>query len=379
MAGRDKNDERKVNIAFVLLSLCNTGGSERVVFDLVRKLNKTLFRVVIVGFCDGPLRMEYERIGAKVHIVNKKTRYDVSFILKLRGIFIEERIEIVNPHHFSPILFSFLATRGSRIKFVYTEHSKWQLIQLGWIFEKVNAIILFFSDAVIAISRQIESYLIDVLKVDRMKVRFVTNGVDIDRFYTRDKVLARKRFGVGPSEKVIGMVANIRPEKNHKFLISAFNVIAEQVLDLRLVFAGSDIMNGEIQKCAAESINSDRIMFLGVQEDIPELLCVFDVFCLPSLYEGLPLSILEAMAAGTPVVGTNVIGINEVVSDGENGILVPLGDTAMLAETLFSLLNDEELGHRLTSNARRFVLENYSLDDKTAEYERLFLSLVSRS
>ena len=377
MDNTNQNGDKKVNIAFVLLSLSDTGGSERVVFDLVRKMDRTLFAIIIISFHDGPLRKIYESIGVKVHIITKTIKYDLFFILKLKKVFIKESIEIVNPHHFTPVFFSFLASIGSNIKFVYTEHSKWQLTQLGFINKLINKKILNSADAVVAISNQIESYLIDEIKIGGKNVHLITNGIDIDRYCCKkNKESSRKRFGIDSSDFVIGVVANLRPEKNHKFLISTFSAMSRKFLNLKLVLVGLDRMNGEIQKFAAESSAYDRILFLGMQKDIPDVLSTFDVFCLPSLYEGLPLSILEAMAAGIPVVGSDVMGINEVINNGQNGLLFPLGDAPMLSKALEYLIKDKDLRDKLCTSAKKYVNENYFLDDKVTEYQKLFFTLL---
>jgi glycosyltransferase involved in cell wall biosynthesis len=136
-------------------------------------------------------------------------------------------------------------------------------------------------------------------------------------------------------------------------------------------------MNGEIQQFAAQNDVQDKILFLGKRDDIPELLNVFDVFCLPSIHEGLPLTILEAMAAGVPVVGANVMGINEVIVDGSNGLLFAAGNLDSLVEKLTLVLTDMELGNRLSSAGRDFVVKNYALEDKVNQYQELFASLCS--
>ena len=135
-------------------------------------------------------------------------------------------------------------------------------------------------------------------------------------------------------------------------------------------------MSGVVQHLAETSRYAKRIHFLGYREDTPKLLNLFEIFCLPSIYEGMPLSILEAMAAGVPVVGADVMGINEVLIDGKNGLLFRSNSDQDLAAKLSRLLNDCALRQRLSTRGRIFVHQHYALKKKIMDYQKLFLRLI---
>lgn len=278
----------KIKIAFILWTLVGMGGSEKVVYDIVRKLNKQHYSILIISFNDGPVRALYENLDIKVNVITKEKRNVIRFIYDIKRILSDEAIDIVNPHHFGPLLYVFIATRFSNMKLVYTEHSRWQLEQLGPLFQIMNRIMLWKSEAVVAISKQIQDYYLRTLKLSTKKVYLIPNGIDIE-LYKNNRDL-RRSLGIGEHEKVIGMVANLRPEKNHKLLISAFSTVTSILKDVKLLLIGLDCMDGEVQRFAAQSSASDRIYFLGRREDIPELLNILDILCLPSIYEGLPLA-----------------------------------------------------------------------------------------
>jgi glycosyltransferase involved in cell wall biosynthesis len=365
----------KKRIAFIVWTLEGMGGSERVVYDLARKIDRNGFELILIGFSDGPVRKRYEDIGVPVLVVRKGRHFDPSLILKLRKVFRVQRIDILNPHHYGPFLYSSIAKIGLDVKMVYTEHSRWQLEELSFGESLLNRVMIARADAVLAISKQIEEYYLRKLRLRREKVRHIGNGIDLAHFKRKDGQSLRQSLGIGANERVIGIVANLRPEKNHKLLISAFSRVAEALKDVKLVLVGTDCMNGEIQKYAILAKLSDRVLFLGQRDDIPELLSVFDVFCLPSIHEGLPLTVLEAMAVGVPIVGSDVMGINEVIENGSTGLLFPAGDEEKLAETVTMVLMDKGLSNRLSSAAREFVVTHFSLDDKVEEYQGLFNSL----
>jgi glycosyltransferase involved in cell wall biosynthesis len=366
------NQNEKIKVAFILWSLIGMGGSERVVYDITRNLDRQRYSVLIISFEDGPVRTLYEKLGIKVYTISKKNNYDLGFVHSLRKILKDEAINIVNPHHFGPLLYTFVATRLMNIKLVYTEHSRWQLEQLTTLKKVLNLIMLWRSAAVVAISKQTQNYYSQSLMLRESSVHLITNGIDIAIYKKKKKCHLRQSLGIGDHEKVIGMVAHLRPEKNHKLLISAFSNLARIMNDVKLILVGADGMDGEIQKYAAQSDGSDKILFLGSRNDIPELLDIFDIFCLPSVYEGLPLTILEAMAAGVPVIGSDVLGINEVVVNNVNGLLFPSNDDQKLTETLLLLLKDSSLRYRLSSAGKSFVAQQYSLDNMIKKYDELF-------
>jgi len=372
------NTGTKIRIAFVLWSLEGMGGSESVVFDIVRKLDKNLFEVLVIGLKDGPVRQLYEEIGVKIEVVSKTQKYDFGFVQRIRHVLKKEKIHLVNAHHFEPLLYSFLATRMTKIKLIYTEHSVWQYLEMDFLKRNLCNFILWNTDAIVAISKQLLQYYRDNPFVSKHKTHLIINGIDLSRFKCADRTKLKKELGFRPNDILIGVVANLRPEKNHKVLISAFSKLSETLIDSHLVLVGLDCMDGEIQLYASSMRAADRIHFLGYRQDVTGLLNIFDVFCLSSVNEGLPLVLLEAMACGVPVVGSDVMGINEVITDNVNGLLFPNGDETMLVEKIKKLLREDSLRFKLHKAGLAYVKEKYCLDDKVREYTNLFQKMFSK-
>lgn len=373
-----RNDNGKIRIAFVLWTLEGMGGSEHVVFDIVQKLDKNRFDVLVIGFKEGPVRSIYEGIGVKVAVISKKRKYDLKFIQEMRNILKKECVQVVNAHHFSPLLYSYLATVMTNVKLIYTEHSVWQYLEMSRLKTMLSNFLLWKTDAVVAISKQLLQYYRENPFVSGSKTYLIVNGIDLLRYKCTDRKMLKKELGFKRGDILIGMVANLRPEKNHKILISAFSILSRTLPDCHLMLVGLDCMDGEIQRYSKTMDMENRIHFLGPREDVDDLLNIFDVFCLPSANEGLPLTILEAMACGVPVVGSNVMGINEVINDNVNGLLFPDGDETALAEKIKMLAQDESLRSKLHRAGLAYVKKNYCLDDKIREYVGLFQKLLSR-
>lgn len=373
-----KNEYMKIRIAFVLWTLEGMGGSEHVVYDIVRKLDKDRFDVLVIGFKEGPIRRTYEKLGVKVEVISKKWKYDFGFIKRLRYVLKNEGIHLVNAHHLSPLLNSYLATRMTGIKLIYTEHSVWQYLEMGGLKKILSNFLLWNTNAIVAISNQLLQYYSDNPFVSEKKICLIINGIDLLKFLSIDRSLLKEKLGFKPDDKLIGMVANIRPEKNHKILISAFSKLSRILKNSHLLLIGLDCMDGEVQQYASSMKGAERIHFLGPREDVPDILNILDIFCLPSVHEGLPLTILEAMACGVPVVGADVMGINEVVTDNVNGLLFPSGDETVLAEKVKMIVRDDSLSIRLRRAGIAYVKDNYCLDDKIKEYVSLFQNLFSK-
>ena len=374
---QQKNEHIKIRIAFVLWTLEGMGGSEHVVYDIVRKLDKDRFDVLVISFKEGPVRRTYEKLGVKVEVILKKKKLDLGFIKRMRTILKKENIHLLNAHHFSPLLYSFLSTRITGIKLIYTEHSVWQYLEMGVLKKILSYFLLWNTDAIVAISKQLIQYYSDSPFISRKKISLIINGIDLMRFKSIDSTMLKKQLGFKSDDILIGMVANIRPEKNHKILISAFSEISRILTNSHLLLIGLDCMDGEVQRFALSMKNAERIHFLGPREDIPDILNILDVFCLPSVHEGLPLTILEAMACGVPIIGSDVMGINEVITDKTNGLLFPDGDETVLAEKIKMIIKNDSLRIQLRRAGIAYVKENYCLDNKIKEYISLFQKLLS--
>jgi glycosyltransferase involved in cell wall biosynthesis len=175
-------------------------------------------------------------------------------------------------------------------------------------------------------------------------------GIDLERFSS-----VERRTHPG---HVIGNVARLVEQKNQRALVDAAPAILERFPDARFVVAGDGPLRGELERRASAL----PFEFLGNRGDVPELLAGLDVFAFPSLFEGLCLAVIEAQAAGVPVVATPVGGIRETVVDGETGLLVPCGDAAALAAAVCRLLADPALAQRLAGAARRRVHDRYAVE-----------------
>lgn len=211
-------------------------------------------------------------------------------------------------------------------------------------------------------------------------IRLLYNGIDLKKIETANRGLAkRQELGLPPNALAIGVIANIRVAKGHQYLLEAFNRIAPHVPQACLLicgFAGDHDLMKTLQRLAAAGGAAGRVWFMNSRNDIPEMLHALDVVVSPSLSEGFSNAILEAMAAGKPVIATRVGGSPEQIIDGVTGLLVPPQDAGAIAQALLTLLRSPGLRREMGTAAQRHVQENFSVAIMTRNHTRLYDDLL---
>jgi len=371
---------QKTRVMFVVLQL-DAGGSERVVLDLASGLNSDQFEIYVTAFNGGVFEAPLRKVCKDVFIIEKRRRIDFSAMVQLAKIIREHRVDIVNAHHYMPCFYSFLGTRIlNRKKLIYTEHSVPEVegISSGK-HGKILNLMLYRMNAVIGVSKEITERFKERYPRHAKKIHEILNGVDIDKFNvkgTRNHV--RKRWGLTNDHFVVGTVANFRKVKNHACLVRAAARLKDDYPQLRLFLVGTgfpgdpDNTESSIQELIHANELQDHIILAGFKKNIPELLSVFDVFCLPSFSEGLPVSILEAMAAKVPVVGSNVSGISEIIKDEDTGLLFSSDNDLELSRKIVKLIDEPSLRNKIASNAFQYVKINHGFQDWVASYRNIF-------
>lgn len=236
-----------------------------------------------------------------------------------------------------------------------------------------------FIDRYIPVSDDLQRWLADVVRIPAAKNHLIKNGVDTERYAPRADATTAAPWG--PDDIVIGAVARVQDVKNHRSLVAAFALLRERLPALRarlkLTIVGDGPLLGAIREQVAQAGLQDAVWLPGARADVAELLHGFDVFALPSLAEGTPVSLLEAMACGLPSVCSNVGGIPEVVVDGVHGLLVPV-EVDALAEALARYVQDPALMVRHGAAARARIEEKYSMDAMLRAYMALYDGLLAR-
>jgi glycosyltransferase involved in cell wall biosynthesis len=365
------------NLLFVLPAL-NTGGSEHVVFDIAKRLPKNRYRPVVFSILKGPLEAKLKKAGIETIVSKKrKGKGHIELALDVYRTIRQYQIDIVLPHHFVSLFYSFWGTKlKPSTKLIFTEHAAMEIAALPFHFRVLAIVFLAMSTGCIAISKQIAECYQKSLKVSPSKIFHIPNGIDLTKFAPlTDKSIKRKTLGISKGDWVIGTIANLTEVKNHKNLLLAFQKVLQKWNNITLVLAGSGPLENTIKALSNHLQIADNILFLGQRSDVAEIYGALDICCLPSVSEGFPLSILEAMACKIPLVATDVSGINEIIQSGQNGLLVPSNDPEQLAGAIIAMLQDEGLRDRLGKCGYETVCARYSLDRWICRYDELFSKL----
>ena len=235
----------------------------------------------------------------------------------------------------------------------------------------------FWVDAVITPSQAIKRRVSEISWLDPAIVHVIPNGVDPSRYDGSKGGTLRGEFGLGLDVPLIGFVGRLETQKRPDDLIRATSQLAGRFPLARVIFVGDGPLREELAALAREMGLADRVLFAGFREAVHEILPDLDVLVLPSQFEGQPNIVLEAMAAGVPVVASDVEGIDEIIVSEEMGVIVPVGNIDGLAEGIAGLLASRERRAKIAEAARAFVRERFSRDRMVESIESLFLDLTT--
>jgi glycosyltransferase involved in cell wall biosynthesis len=225
------------------------------------------------------------------------------------------------------------------------------------IFQQIDQLLLQITDRIICVCRSDYEKAIAAKVASPSKTSIIYNGIEIDKFsHPLNKETARKKFDVAPVDFIFGNVGRLHEQKGHKYLLQAFAKVADRA---RLLIIGDGDLKDELIKLATDLGISDRVLILGARSDVHEFLSAIDVFVMPSLWEGQPIALLEALAMGKPCIVSDVDGIPEIITNGVNGYLVKRTDVAGLTQTMNKALDNPEILQQLASAGVSTITEKF--------------------
>ena len=370
----------KINV-LQLVEGFSLGGAEKKLKELVKFMDRKKFNTVVCSLGLGDtIKGEFEKLqdlGIEVMEIPRKVRVDFGLLYKITKLIKEKNIDVVMTTLFYADVIGPLAGKLGKAKAVFS----WETISAPWWLYKRRLwpyqFAIRYCKKVVSVSNATARFLIDERGVPEEKVMVIPYGVNLDKYNTNDDgIEKRKSIGLTKGDLVVGMVGRLVPQKAHLYLIQAAEAVVKTFPDVKFVLVGDGELHEELGEKTKELGVDKNFIFLGFRNDVDELLSTFDIFTLPSLYEGLPNVVLEAMASGLPVVATPVDGTKEAVVDNETGILVPVKDVEKLAASLVKLLKDKELAKKMGRRGRKRVEEEFSLEKQIRSFEKLYESYV---
>ena len=316
-------------------------------------------------------------------------KYDIKSILKLCKLLKKNSIDLIHTHNRREDLMGAICAKLINITAVTTIHDRINMDQNG------NKVVSFGSsvyhfilrncfDALITVSKATYDDILSYAKVKKDKVYHVINGLDLKRVVpSMDKDSMKEKIGLDKTKKIIGFVARIRNssfgKKGILYLIDAAVEVVKHYPDVQFVVSGEDDEAAEIlKKICKEKKISDYFVFLGYRKNIIDIMQCFDMLICPSLFEGLPRVVLESMALGVPVIGSNVDGIPEVIDDGKCGYLVPPKDVSALADRILSLLKDEKKLSEFGKNSVTKIKTEFKAEISAEKTEQIYCKTLEK-
>ncbi len=373
-----------INLLYVITKL-ELGGAQKQLLSLIRHLDKGKFRLFLFTAKDGFLLAEALSIN---NLTVYKSRWlerppnpfkDFLALIEIYRFIKKNNIEIVHTHSSKAGILGRLAAklaRGNSVrKIVHTVH--------GWSFNeyqsgpaRVLSIFLErfagrFTDTLVVVSDWDKRKGLDRKIGKEDTYSLIRYGINFDELQAGSG--SRKQdLGLDADDLVVGMIACFKPQKAPQDFIRVASSVHKILPQVKFLLVGDGLLRKDIEKLIYMHNLQTRVILTGWRQDIPGILSAIDVFVLTSLWEGLPISVLEAMASAKPVIVTHTGGVCEVLAEGKGGFIVSARDTGAMTDKLVSLLEDETLRKQMGQNARAALPASFSLENMAAQTEKLY-------
>jgi L-malate glycosyltransferase len=355
-------------------------GAEVLVRETIRRLKDRIAPTIFCLDAVGRIGEELQAEGVDLVCFNRKPGRDWGVSRRMAAAIRERDIEVVHAHQYTPFFYSALAKLlcWFRPKVILTEHGRHYPDRVSPLRRAVNRLALDrLADAVTACCYFSKEGLTKTDGFAGARIEVIENGIEVERYGPpADKALAKEDVGLDPNRRYLIHVARHHPVKDQAALLRGFALAAPDLPGVDLLLVGDGPLRGELESLAVELRVPDRVKFLGIRTDIPELMRAADAFALTSLSEAASLTLLEAMASALPVLVTAVGGNPEIVRPEREGLLFARGDVNGCADAIRRLFRDPELAARLGAAGHERAVERYQLGHTVEEYYNLYCRLV---
>ncbi len=371
---------RKARVLHVLPNF-GPGGAERMVTHLLLHLDRDRFEVAAVSLFDRQgtdLETMLDQARIRVWYLGKHKGFDPRMFRRLWGMFREFQPDVAHTHRYVlRYLLPLILVHRARV-WVHTVHNMAEK-EVDWVGKWIHRVAFRAGVVPVAIAEEVARSLERVYGLRNLPL--IPNGIPVDQYALAEEVRKawRTREGYEESAVLLVSVARMSPQKDHFSLIQAFSIASSRSSQLRLLLVGDGSLRSKLEAQVKALDLKDKVRFLGVRADVPEILAAADMFVLSSQWEGNPLSVMEAMAAGKPVIATAVGGVPELIQHGISGVLVPPGDVEALAEAILKLADDPNLRRQMGKEAFRRAKERFDVSVMVREYEFLYERLLGKS
>ncbi|MFT4646357.1 MAG: glycosyltransferase involved in cell wall biosynthesis [Planctomycetota bacterium] len=352
------------------------GGGETHVLDLIAHIDKTQFEPIVLSFTDGPMVKKAKDIGVEAHVICTETPYDIRVWGKVKQFMIDHKIDIVHAHGTRANSNVFWAAKKLGLPIIYTVH--------GWSFHRNQKILVKMlkiksesfltkkANVTIAVSYSNQKDGIDLFGMSNSQV--IYNGIDTEKYNPLKKLPdLRKELGLPKNKTIVGFLVRMTIQKDPLTLIRAIRRVKDKTNEIVFLLMGNGDLLEDAKALVKKLDVEDMIVWSDFRQDMPNVLNTIDIYTLPSLWEGLPIGLSEAMAMAKSPVATRVDGSKEVIKHGVNGILVECGDDESLANAFIELHQNKDKMTEFGKKSREIILKTYAIDSMCRKIEAIYL------
>jgi glycosyltransferase involved in cell wall biosynthesis len=385
---KKKKQMDKIKILFVIENIF-FGGGERAFAQIINALDKTKYEIYVACFPGGHFEEQIKN-RAKLLSIDLRNRFNLTNISKLARLMRDNKVQIVHTQGGRGGFFARTAAKIAKVPVIIsTIAMPVEGFNVGIIKKSCYMALDRFSERYahrfIAVSEALKQTLIENHKIPSENVVTIYNGIEIDK-YTGIEHAERElkeEFNISPDNILIGYVGRLTWQKGLKYFIEAMHLIKQNNSDLVDKITYLIVGEGEEKACLEKKVADlklkDNVIFAGFRQDIKKIISALNILVLPSLREGQPIILLEAMAVRTPIIASDIEGIKETIEDKISGFLVNPRDPHAIANAIVDVIKNPDIAWELVENARKTVEQKFNLKDKIAQHERLYESLIAKT
>lgn len=357
-------------------------GAENVIAELSKELKSSNY-IPIIGVFNNTQNPHLELIdfarknNLSYQLFDCNGQFDFQTILSIRKYIKKNKIDAVHTHGYKSNFYAVLATFFHKISRIVTCHPWIKTSLKIKFYSLIDKFLLNRFDKIIAVSDELKKEITEV-GVPAEKILIIPNGIDINRFtkkYNVDRV--RMQLGIPAQYKVVGTIGRLSTEKGHSIFIDAADKIRKEHPSTFFIIVGDGLLREKLQQKVTKLALENHFLFTGIIDDIPKVLSIIDIFVLPSLTEGLPMALLEAMAARKPVVASKVGSIPQLIIHNKTGLLVQPADIEGLIISIGELLQNPEKAKQLAEAGYQTIVNNYTSKIMTRRYMDVYDRLLN--
>ena len=368
-----------------VLHLISSGGlfgAERVVLNLAAKSEGITSFVGALNNQHNPhleIIEEAKNLGLNTVVFDSHGKFDLGTVNAVKKFIVENKIDLMHTHNYKSDIIGFAATRLTKTKWIATHH--------GWIgtdkklkvYEKIDSFILKQAKKIVLVSSKMKRFFLQ-MNIKENRLELIDNGIPLEKFnhQIRNEQM-RSLWGARPEDCAIMIVGRLSKEKGHEIFLKAAAEVLKNIQNVKFIIVGEGTLCEELKQQTHDLNLADHVFFTGFLEDIPAAYAAADIIVNASSAEGLPLTILEAMASRLPVIATDVGAVGEVIKDHKNGILLEPGDDHQLALRMIELAQSKEKRHRFAENAFQDVCSRFSDTSMAIKYSQVYAEVLQEN